>query len=396
SLIRDMALLRHNGFQLLLVPGAQLQIDNVLQQFDRETNFKEGLRISGEENMPLIVMAAFDVAHRLMTEFSSQQLDSVIGNWVRAQSLGVVEGNDFQMTGSVQKINTEQILRILDDGIIPILPCVGWNATGQTYNISSLKLARALAVELQAEKLFYISDSFSLNVETVDLDGVETTIFTDQVSSLSIHDAEIFLAQNKERLKEDDFTFISESIQAVSSGVTRAHILNGSLDGAILREIFSTQGCGVMIHMNPFNEIRSMEVHDISDVLRIMAPEVERGNLRERSRRELLKMQDDFIVYESDGSIQACAALHRYGEDMAEIAALAVDPPFNNLGIGNKLLLYMIEHARKQGIAKVFVLTTQAADWFLNAGFHRAEPSILPEERPYNNDRNSRIYCLEL
>ena len=89
SLVRDLALLQHNGIQLLLVPGARLRIDTVLRQFNKELEFKEGQRISAEESLPLIVMAAFDVANRLMTEFSSQQLNSVIGNWVRARSLGV-------------------------------------------------------------------------------------------------------------------------------------------------------------------------------------------------------------------------------------------------------------------------------------------------------------------
>lgn len=396
SLLRDLALLQHNGIQLSLVPGAASRINTVLHQFNQESKFNEGLRISAQESMPIIVMAAFDMANKLMTELSSQRLDSVIGSWVRAQSLGVVSGNDFQMTGSVTKINAEQIKRILGDGLIPILPCVGWNSVGQAYNLSSLELARVLAVELQAEKLFYITDSFSLNADEMDLGDDDVTLVGNQITSLNAQQANNFLKRNRERLNNDSCDLIEQAIQATGNGVDRVHILDGSADGVILREIFSTQGSGVMIHVNPFSEIRPMKLEDISSVLRIVTPEVEKGNLLTLSREDLLANYEDFIVYEVDGSVRGCAALHCYSKQLAEICSLAVDPAFSNLGIGRRLLLFLIENARKTQVKKIFVLTTKTADWFLGEGFLHADISELPEEKSYNNNRNSRIYRLDL
>ena len=396
SLVRDLAFLQHSGIQLLLVPGSRLRIDTILRQFNKEWEFRDGLRITAEESLPLIVMAAFDVANRLMTEFSSQQLNSVIGNWVQSQGLGVVNGSDFQMTGTVKKINIAQIERIMDDGIIPILPCIGWSSIGQAYNLSSLELARALAIGLGAEKLFYINDSFFLNAHELDLGGEEPTLEGRQITGLTAQGAATLLERNSSRLTKVDRDIIRQSIQASTGGVERVHILDGTTDGVILREIFSTRGSGTLIHVNPFNAIRSMEPQDISDVLRIIQPEVERGNLLARNRDDLLRTQADFVVYEADGSIRGCAALHRYERGVAELAAIAVDPIFSKLGIGNQLVRYLLNEARKRNMKKIFALTTQAADWFLSMGFLRAELSEIPEERRDNSNRNSRAYCLKL
>jgi hypothetical protein len=52
--------------------------------------------------------------------------------------------------------------------MIPIFPCIGWNAAGKPYNLSSDDIAMAVAEALQAEKLFFVTDS----------DGVMETRFT--------------------------------------------------------------------------------------------------------------------------------------------------------------------------------------------------------------------------
>ena len=396
SLMRDLALIQHSGIQILLVPGAQKRIDTVLRQFNMEPEFKGEMRISAEESLPLILMASLDMANRLMADCSRHQLGSVIGNWVRARGIGVVNGCDFQMTGTVEKINIAGIEQILKDGSIPILPCIGWNSAGQAYNISSLELARCLAVDLRAEKLFFITESFFLDAQELNFaeDGAEQD--AQQVSSFNIHKATTFLEQNKDLLNEADYDVIRHAVHAVSEGVERVHILNGAIDGSILLEIFSTQGSGTMIHANPLNAIRPMEPKDIGAVLHIMEPEIDRGNLLARSQEELLDVYADFVVYEVDDSIKGCGALHCYEGGKAELAALAVAPASSKLGIGNQILQHLIAQARQKNIQNIFALTTQAADWFLSMGFTRGELSDLPEERRYNNNRNSRIYCLAL
>ena len=117
-----------------------------------------GIRVSTPEAIPFIKMAAFDVSNRLMTQLAANGVDGVIGNWVKARSLGVLKGVDYQHTGTVERIDSDIVRKLLAEGLIPIFPNIGWNAAGTPYNINSNELAAALARSLAAEKLFFISD----------------------------------------------------------------------------------------------------------------------------------------------------------------------------------------------------------------------------------------------
>ena len=136
-----------------------------------------------------------------------------------------------------------------------------------------------------------------------------------------------------------------------------------------------------MVYSNRYGGIRPMSLKDISDVLRIMRPFVERGILLPRTEAQLEEALADYIVFEVDDSVHACAALHEFPEKTGRSPAIAVDEQFLHLGVGPKLVGYLCERAQKRGLASVFVLTTQTADWFLKLGFVESEPSALPEKK---------------
>ena len=103
------------------------------------------------------------------------------------------------------------------------------------------------------------------------------------------------------------------------------------------------------------------------------------------------------MVYEIDGGVHACSALHFYEDGQAEIAAVAVDENFTHMGIGLKLVKHLISMAKMKNAASVFIMTTQAADWFENLGFEPGNIEDLPAERKeiWNTKRNSKVYRLK-
>jgi amino-acid N-acetyltransferase len=125
---------------------------------------------------------------------------------------------------------------------------------------------------------------------------------------------------------------------------------------------------------------------------------VERGVLLARSETQMEQSLQDFIVFEVDDSVHACAALHEFPEAVGEIAGIAVDEQFLHLGVGPKLVDFLCERARRKGLASVFVLTTQTADWFLKLGFSESDPASLPEKRrlSYDLQRRSRVFTRRL
>ena len=168
---------------------------------------------------------------------------------------------------------------------------------------------------------------------------------------------------------------------------------NGTVEGMILKEIFSNRGLGTMVYANQHDNIRPMTYADIPETLRLMQPFIEREVLVPRTAEDLEKSVNEYSVYEVDGILHACGGLHRHSDAMGEIAGIAVDEFYSNLGIGGKMVDYLMDRARELGLSQVFVLTTQTADWFLRAGFKEASPSILPESKrkACSPKRNSKV-----
>jgi amino-acid N-acetyltransferase len=129
-----------------------------------------------------------------------------------------------------------------------------------------------------------------------------------------------------------------------------------------------------------------------------MKPFVDQGILVARSEEALADSYKDYIVFEVDGAIHASAALHRYPENYGEIAAIAVDESYSHLGVGPRLVGYLCELARKNGVSRIFVLTTRTTDWFLSLGFEEGDLSSLPEQKrtSYSLERKSRILIKNL
>ena len=91
-----------------------------------------------------------------------------------------------------------------------------------------------------------------------------------------------------------------------------------------------------MIYANQHDHIRQMTIADIPGVLSLMQPAIEEKILVKRSVSDLQDKVDDYVVYDVDGTIHACGALHTFPDRQGEIAGIVVDEMYTNLGIGKK------------------------------------------------------------
>jgi amino-acid N-acetyltransferase len=400
--MHDVSLLYETGIRVVIVPGAANHISKVLDAYNVPWEFKNGVRVTDDEGIGFIKMAAFDVSNRIMTRLSAERLTAVIGNWVRARGRGVVGGVDYGSAGLVDKVQLESLQAALDDGFIPIIPCVGWSSTGKPYNISSTELAVATAVALKAEKLFFIGSGATISVDDYKIPEGAAISAEGRMAAIAVDDIDSFIEMNRDAGKpgcplSEIADLLARGRDACVRGVTRAHILDGDVDGVIPTEIFSDLGAGTMIYRSDYGTFRQMTRDDIPAMLSLMNPFVERGILLPRSSEDLETEAHAFTLYEIDGGIRACAALLAYEENVGEIAGIAVDEAYAHMGIGPKLMELLIARARSNGFTSVFVLTTQTADWFERFGFKSCEIDRLPAKRKekWSKKRGSRMLILD-
>ena len=399
SHIRDIAMIHQAGLKVIIVPGARIKIDNILSQNKISWTYKNGIRITTPETISLIKNAAFDAANIVMTSLAGENLTAVIGNWVRARGKGVLSGIDYGTAGEIDKLNDEAINTVLESGFIPIFPCIGWSLNGKPYNISSAQLAAQIATHIQADKLFFLLPNAEISKEAFKIPSELGLSSDGNVPAMNIEELDSFMALNSETENSKSILPMLElSKKAVLDGVTRVHILNGSVEGALPCEIFSDFGSGTMIYSSNYGKIRAMRREDISGVLSVMRPFIKKEILLPRTEKQLETEYNNYIVYELDGAIRACAALHIYDRKQAEIAAVAVDESCSHIGIGPKMIQYLIEKAKTINLESVFIMTTQTADWFEKQGFVPNDISTLPEERKklWSPKRGSKLFRLNL
>jgi amino-acid N-acetyltransferase len=398
-LVKDLALLAKTGFRVVIVPGAKEWIDSVLGEYGITSRYAGAVRITSAEAIPFAAMAAFHTAARFMTGLSADAVDAVIGNLVRARGLGVVEGVDMEHTGTVDKILTDSIRRILNLGMVPILPCIGYSPSGKPYNVPSDEIALEASVALGAVKLFIVSVHQGLKggsykiPENIELDS------RGRIIRLTPQEAEAVLELNPRTGEPDKpLTELRLALRASRSGIERVHLIDGREEGAVLRELFSNLGAGTMVYADEYEAIRGLKTVDIPDILRLMEPLMQQGILVRRNPEDIQEKKADYVVFEIDGSIHACAALHNQGEGQGEIAAVATDPAYTDMGLGRRMVRFLIDRAAKQGFHRVFVLTTRTHDWFESLGFKACSVESLPSARRKNYDqcRNSKIFALDL
>lgn len=370
GLIKDLSMLKTSGINIVIIPGAHDHIDKILNQYNIATESKNGIRISTEETIPFIKMAAFDVANKIMTSLSRSKIPAVIGNWVHARGKGVIDGIDYQETGVVDKIYKDPLFKVINDDLVPIFPCIGWNSLGKPYNISSTELATSISKTLESSKLFFIGEQSKLS----------------GIGQMDLHTASNYTGESNDLVKL--------AVDACKNGVKRVHIIDGRIEGVILKEIFSNTGVGTMIHSNDYEKIRPMKTNDIKDVLNLMKPFIDDGVLVKRTEEEFKTIVDDYVLFEIDKKIHACGALHLHEDGIGEIAGLASEPSSKSMGSGKAIVNFLIEKGQKSGAKEIFVLTTRTSDWFESIGFEKGSIEDLPlwKKEKYNKERKSRIY----
>jgi N-acetylglutamate synthase-like GNAT family acetyltransferase len=83
-----------------------------------------------------------------------------------------------------------------------------------------------------------------------------------------------------------------------------------------------------------------------------------------------------FVVVEDGGAIVASAGLEVYGRG-ALLRSVSVRRDCQGRGLARMLVRHLLERGRADGIERVFLLTTTAAEFFRRMGFEAIDDSVV-------------------
>lgn len=395
-LAHDLNLLRAAGIKLVLVHGSRPQIELQLKQRRAKPRYKDNVRITNAVALECVKEAVgllrVEIDALLSqglpnSPMAGAAINTVSGNFITAQPYGVRDGVDFQHTGMVRKVDVPAIQGCLDADNIVIISNVGYSPTGEVFNLLIEDTAVAIAKALGADKLVFLTDE-----PVRDAKGK-------LVTELAADEAEALLAQSNRFLTEDTRLFLAHAVEAVHGGVPRAHLISHKVDGALLIELYTHDGSGSMLTAKTLERLRPANIDDVGGILQLIEPLEADGTLVYRGRELLEREIRRFFVMEHDKMIIGCSALYPFPEGKTgELAALAVRPEFRDAGYGERLLDALSAEAKKRGLKKLVVLTTQTTHWFIERGFVPGDVSSLPEPKRslYNWQRRSKVLVKSL
>ena len=114
--------------------------------------------------------------------------------------------------------------------------------------------------------------------------------------------------------------------------------------------------------------VRPARGADVRPLAELIAPFVEQKKLLPRTIDELALLLPNYFVAEDAGNIIGCAALEIYSSKLAELRSLVVDPAYQGLGVGKRLVEACVDRAREEQILEVMAITS-SEDFFRSCGF---------------------------
>ena len=239
SFAQDVVLMRAVGLLPVVVHGGGPQIGALMTRLGKETEFRNGLRVTDAETLDIARMVLVGKVNRDIVSAINVHGPLAVGmsgedaNLITAAPSNV----DLGFVGSVSLVDPTMLQRLVAQGIIPVVATIGADAAGQAYNINADTVAGALAEALAAEKLIFLTDIEGLRVVADD----PTTVI--HKASLDVID-EIIRSGNAEG---GMLPKVEACARAVRAGVSRAHILDGRVPHALLLELFTDAGVGTMV-----------------------------------------------------------------------------------------------------------------------------------------------------
>jgi acetylglutamate kinase len=242
SFARDMVLLKFVGINPVIIHGGGPQIDALLKQIGKTSEFIDGLRVTDNETMDIVEMVLVGKVNKEIVNNINIEGGKAVG--LSGKDGGLIlaqktyhnsdgKTKDIGQVGIVRRVNPKIIDALDKEKFIPVIAPIGTDEQGITYNINADLAAGKIAEALKAEKLILLTDIEGVRLKS----GLATSLQVRNVPGL---------VKNGE-ISGGMIPKVNCCIEALKGGVNKAHIIDGRVEHAVLLEIFTDSGIGTEI-----------------------------------------------------------------------------------------------------------------------------------------------------
>ncbi len=246
----DVVLLKYIGLNPVIVHGGGPQISEMLKKVGKKSQFIEGMRVTDVETMDIVEMVLVGKVNKEIVKLIHQQggkavgLSGKDGQLIVAKKMKMTRSRgedqppeiiDIGLVGEVKSVNPGILEVLMANDFIPVIAPVGVGEEGETYNINADLVAGKIASALKAEKLILLTDVDGVMDEKKQL-----------IPTLVVQKAKRLMSQKV--ISSGMIPKVNCCLSALEEGVTKTHIINGTMEHAVLLEIFTDVGIGTQIY----------------------------------------------------------------------------------------------------------------------------------------------------
>jgi len=236
---QDILLMYLVGIKPVIVHGGGNKINSILDKMQIQSEFVDGFRVTDEKVMEVVEMVLAGNINKEITSLLNEHGAKALG--ITGKDAGMLkaepkDGGKYGLVGKITNIDNSVILNLLSEKFIPVIAPI---ASGETighpgYNINADLAASRIAASLNAEKIIFMTDTPGVLDKEKNL---FETLVEDEIINLKADGT----------IGGGMIPKVDACIEALDGGVSKAHIIDGRVEHALLLEVFTSDGVGTVI-----------------------------------------------------------------------------------------------------------------------------------------------------
>ncbi|HXC46000.1 MAG TPA: acetylglutamate kinase [Solirubrobacteraceae bacterium] len=237
---RDVVLLKYVGLNPIVVHGGGPDITSYMERLGLPVQFVGGLRVSDPATVEVAKMVLVGKVNKEIVLRLGRHGQPAVGlcgddgSLFRAARREGPDGEDIGFVGTIEHVNVD-VLRHVALDYIPVIASVGADREGNSYNVNADEAAGAVAAALGAYKIVFLTDVAGWLADAKDPASL--------IGQASTSDIEAQIAGLKGGMRPK----LAACVEAITWGVTSAHIIDGRIPHSLLLELFTNAGIGTKI-----------------------------------------------------------------------------------------------------------------------------------------------------
>ncbi len=247
--VLDIILMKYVGMNPIVIHGGGPQIGNFLKKLSITSDFVDGMRVTDKQTMDVVEMVLVGKVNKEIVNLINRNggravgLSGKDGKLITASKMKYIKSRiknqppeiiDMGMVGDVVSVDNRILTSLIESEFIPVIAPVASGKEGETYNINADLVASHISASLNARKLILLTDTEGVFNQEGRL-----------ISTLKTEEARQLISDGT--IKDGMIPKVNCCLNALDSGIKKAHIIDGREKHAILLEIFTKTGVGTEI-----------------------------------------------------------------------------------------------------------------------------------------------------